>query len=156
VSDGTTAAISAAVKAVVRISFIKPSLTEWPDVASISPEPCAHIDLAQSRRGSPARRIAANGGEAAGTVAEVRQLINYRGSRLKRPVHPAPQPSKPECDDDCSIRLALNYIPEGVCKGITCPICSPVCRIALRQIAGDACDPLFIRTVLRHVHTETE
>jgi hypothetical protein len=93
--------------------------------------------------------------EAAGTVAEVRQL-NYRGSRLKRPVHPAPQPSKPECDEDCSIGLALNYIPEGVCKGIACPICSQVRRIGVRQIAGDACDPLFGITVLCHAHTETE
>ena len=32
--------------------------------------------------------------------------------------------SKPECDDDCSIGLAPNYIPEGVCKGIACPIFS--------------------------------
>ena len=71
-------------------------------------------------------------------------------------MHPAAQPSKPKCDDDCGKWLALNYIPEGVCEGIGCPIYSPVCRIGLRQIAGDACNPLFIRTVLCHLHPELQ
>jgi hypothetical protein len=71
---------------------------------------------------------------------------NLTSACLKWSVHPPPQPSKSECDDDCGIALTLNCVPDGVQKGIGCR----VGYSGVRQIAGNACDPLLSRTVLCH------
>jgi hypothetical protein len=71
VSDGTAALISAAVKAVVRNTFMKPSYkNSGPDTAFRCPQafhrhPCADIDFDQKKMWPPrdeARRIAASEG----------------------------------------------------------------------------------------------